>query len=426
VIFAVQAVEAPEGVPRIVAEWQRGRIAEADRPAALAAIATLGNAEQVRLAFDVAVDPATPAPQSASLLGGMLESHKRRRTVPAGDLAAIERLVASPDDTCATRAIEATAAWRVAGAEDELAAVANAEGRSPAVRKSAITALGSLPGDVARKSLLSLCTATTAPGPLATAAIVALVPLSADDAAARAADYLTRCGDAKERTAIFQAFLSSKGGAANLAAALDQARSSLNADAVKDGQQAVSAAGRPEPELAAALAAALGRTAGAPAAGRSQHAMSGAELDAFVARVRGQADAARGKAIYQRENLKCVACHKIDRDGGRVGPNLTTIGAASPLDYIIDSLVDPAKNVKEGFSTLVVQTAAGQVLTGIQVSRSDEELVLRDATGKEVPIRVADIEEEAVGTTLMPAGLIDSLSREELADLVRYLSELGR
>ena len=71
-------------------------------------------------------------------------------------------------------------------------------------------------------------------------------------------------------------------------------------------------------------------------------------------------------------------------------------------------------------------TDDGQVVTGIQVSRSDEELVLRDAIGKEVKIPTADIDEESGGTSLMPAGLIDGLSREELADLVRYLSELGR
>jgi hypothetical protein len=66
------------------------------------------------------------------------------------------------------------------------------------------------------------------------------------------------------------------------------------------------------------------------------------------------------------------------------------------------------------------------VITGIQVARSDAELILRTATNAEVKIPTADIDEESAGTSLMPTGLIDSLSREELADLVRYLSELGR
>ena len=101
-------------------------------------------------------------------------------------------------------------------------------------------------------------------------------------------------------------------------------------------------------------------------------------------------------------------------------------GQAAQPDYLLDSLLDPAKNVKEGYGSLVVVTADGQVTSGIPVSRSDTELVLRDSLDKEVRLRLADIEEEAPGTSLMPAGLVDGLSAEDLADLVRYLSALGR
>ena len=134
----------------------------------------------------------------------------------------------------------------------------------------------------------------------------------------------------------------------------------------------------------------------------------------------------RKRELYRRENLRCVACHRIDREGGRVGPNLTAIGSAAQSDYLLDSLLDPAKNVKEGYGSLVVVTADGQVTSGIPVSRSDTELVLRDSLDKDVRLQLADIEEEAPGTSLMPAGLVDDLSAEDLADLVRYLSSLGR
>ena len=60
------------------------------------------------------------------------------------------------------------------------------------------------------------------------------------------------------------------------------------------------------------------------------------------------------------------------------------------------------------------------------MSRSDTELVLRTALDREVRLQLADIEEEAPGSSLMPAGLVDDLSAEDLADLVRYLSSLGR
>ena len=425
VIFAIQAAEAQEGVPWIVAALTEGRLSEADRQAALSAVARLGGPEHQRLVVDALRHDTLPSARAASLLGDLLEAHTRRRTVPAGDLAAVERLVTSPDDACAVKAIEAVAAWQVLAADGELAAVALDRDRAAAVRTAAVAALGRLPGAAPRATLVALCGPAAEGETFQAAAIAALVPRSTSEAASQAVAFLVRARDAKARGAVFQAFLAAKGGAAALAAALDGSSARLPAAVVQEGRQAVSASGRPEPALEAALAAALARTSGLAVA-VSAHAMSDAELEAFVTLVRTKADARRGAEIYARESLKCVSCHRIGDQGGRVGPNLSALGAASPLDYVIDSLLQPAKNVKEGYATLVVQTADGRVLTGIQVARSDEQLVLRDATGAEIRIPTADIDEESVGSSLMPVGLIDPLSRDELADLVRYLSELGR
>ncbi|MFM7034805.1 MAG: PVC-type heme-binding CxxCH protein, partial [Planctomycetia bacterium] len=108
VIFAATAAEATTVVPRLAAAIEIGTCADADRPAALAAIARLGGPEQLRLVLDVVTSPATPPEQAKALLGDLLESHKRRRVVPVGRVAAIDRLGTSADDACATRAIEAT------------------------------------------------------------------------------------------------------------------------------------------------------------------------------------------------------------------------------------------------------------------------------------------------------------------------------
>ncbi|MEI7781558.1 MAG: HEAT repeat domain-containing protein, partial [Planctomycetota bacterium] len=429
VIYAVRSAEAGAAVPRIVARLQQGGLSAADRAAALDCIATLGSPQDLRLVFDIIVAPATRSAEASILLGHLLEAQQRRRAVPAGDLTAVERLVASSDDACAIRAIAAVAAWQVAAAGDDLTAIATQATRSPAVCAAAIAALGALPGAAPRESLLQLAKPGSASVQTQAAAIAALVPQSQPLAARQAVAVLETARDTAAIDAVYRAFLTVKDGAATLAAALDAAEASLPAAVAKSGLQAISAAGRPEPALAKSLETAVARAAGSTApqpTGAPRHAMAGAEYDAFVALVRTKADRGRGEAIYNRAALKCVACHRIGDQGARVGPNLTAIGAASPLDYIIDSLVYPAKNVKEGFNTLVVLTTDGQVVAGIPVSRSDAELVLRDATGKEVKVAVAAIDEESPGTSLMPAGLIDGLSREELADLVRYLSELGR
>jgi putative heme-binding domain-containing protein len=215
---------------------------------------------------------------------------------------------------------------------------------------------------------------------------------------------------------VLRAFLGARGGADRLAIPL--ADITLSPPTLRAVLQDVTAAGRPEPALTAVLERASA-TGGSPAITPQQRA----EILTLVA---DGADAGRGRELYRREALRCVACHRIDREGGRVGPNLTAIGSAAQPDYLLDALLEPAKSVKEGYGSLVVVTNDGQVTSGIPVSRSDTELVLRTALDKEVRLQLADIDEEAPGTSLMPAGLVDGLSKEEIADLVRYLSELGR
>ena len=424
-LFAVEAVDAADAVGRIATRLEQPAIPPADRAAALRCIARLGNADQLRTIYDVVVNPATPPAEAATVLGLMIEAHQGRRVIPTGDLAAIAGLVGSADSGLATRAIEAVAAWQVTAAASPVAAVATDTGKPLDLRRAAIASLGGLPGDQPRAALVALAAPSHAEAVRA-AAIAALIPQSIDVAVAQGVAFLQGSADASARDALFRSFLAAKGGAESVAKALDQGSVSLGADVVRSGMQAISAAGRPEPVLAKALEAAAARTGAAPTAPASPHLMTDSELDAFIEHVRAKGDKARGAAIYARENLKCVSCHQIGDQGGRVGPALTAIGASSQLDYIIDSLVHPAKNVKEGYNSIVVLTTDGQVMTGIPVSRTNDELVLRDATGKEVKIATAAIDEESPGTSLMPAGLVDSLSREELADLVRFLSELGR
>ena len=65
-------------------------------------------------------------------------------------------------------------------------------------------------------------------------------------------------------------------------------------------------------------------------------------------------------------------------------------------------------------------------MTGLKVRQTDTDLVLRDAEDREVSIPVSSIEDQKIGGSLMPAGLTDPLTRAELVDLVRFLSELGK
>ena len=64
--------------------------------------------------------------------------------------------------------------------------------------------------------------------------------------------------------------------------------------------------------------------------------LSKEEMISMIARVNSKGNAARGESIYRRENLQCVACHAIGEVGGVIGPNLVSIGASAPIDYLIE------------------------------------------------------------------------------------------
>ena len=82
--------------------------------------------------------------------------------------------------------------------------------------------------------------------------------------------------------------------------------------------------------------------------------------------------------------------------------------------------------MKEGFKSLVVATDEGKIMTGIKVRETDTDLLLRDVEDREFAIPLKSIEDQKSGTSLMPVGLVDKLTRSELIDLVRFLSELGK
>ncbi len=148
--------------------------------------------------------------------------------------------------------------------------------------------------------------------------------------------------------------------------------------------------------------------------------------DELVKMAAESGDPARGEKLYRQATLQCSRCHPIGTAGGQIGPNLISVGGSSPVDYIVESILDPDAKLKEGFQTIVALTNDGEVVTGLQKSRTAEQLQLLTADGKTVVLDAEDIDSEKTGKSLMPVGLVDTLSKQQLADLVRFLSEVGR
>jgi putative heme-binding domain-containing protein len=149
-------------------------------------------------------------------------------------------------------------------------------------------------------------------------------------------------------------------------------------------------------------------------------------LGSIGAEVLTKGDPKRGADIFRRPELACTSCHRIGDEGGKVGPALDAIGSAQPLEFLIGTVIEPQREVKEGFETVRVTTKKGEEFIGIIVAGNDAELTLRDPAGAEHVVPQADVAKREFIGSLMPAGLTDNLSPEDLRDLFAYLSQLGK
>ena len=96
-----------------------------------------------------------------------------------------------------------------------------------------------------------------------------------------------------------------------------------------------------------------------------------AEVAQIVQDVASKGDPARGEAIFRRQDLNCMKCHSVSRAGGQVGPELSAVGGSSPIDYVVNSILNPNLAVKEQYVTRVFVLSNGKVLTGVVIDRDE-------------------------------------------------------
>jgi putative heme-binding domain-containing protein len=136
-------------------------------------------------------------------------------------------------------------------------------------------------------------------------------------------------------------------------------------------------------------------------------------------------NAAEGKKVYAQAG--CIACHTPGPAQSKIGPDLSSISRGLPVDMIVTEVVWPALNVKEGYEAATVTLKDGTVVTGFKQTETAEAIGVRDMnTGAVKSIPRGETQSIKTGGTLMPDGLTTTLSPQQLADLIRYLSELGK
>ena len=151
------------------------------------------------------------------------------------------------------------------------------------------------------------------------------------------------------------------------------------------------------------------------------------DIPTLVEDVRRSGRPTLGKAIFERPSLACVNCHAIDGSPGRIGPDLGALGTAQTVEYILGAIIDPQKEVKEGFVAHELETRDGELHQGYLRAESEGFIEFQDHLAQRL-IRLESqqiLSRRSIGS-LMPPGLANTLTRDELRDLTAYLSRLGR
>ena len=285
------------------------------------------------------------------------------------------------------------------------------------LRIAGATALAVFAGTNASVILNDLAGSSRTPGERVAAAL-GIMSLDLPRAADIAADIFSKDINGKCVASLLPPFLQREGGTAALAGALAAKKPARNAAQTAMGL--MSAGGRREETLVRLFAGA----AGFNGQGRK---MTPAEIAAFADEVRAGGVASRGAEIFRRAELGCASCHSVNGRGGHIGPDLSALGTAQPVEFIVGAILEPQKEIKEGFMSISVVTKDGEEYQGYPVRETGEELALRDVLqNKEIHLRRSDIKEKKQNGSLMPAGLADTLTQTEFRDLVRFLSGLGK
>jgi len=137
-------------------------------------------------------------------------------------------------------------------------------------------------------------------------------------------------------------------------------------------------------------------------------------------------NSADGKQIFfARPDAQCVRCHKINGQGGDVGPDLTHVGAQKDRLYLLESIVLPNKNIAQGFESVRVTLKNGANYGGVLKSETTNELVLNSPDDGLVTVKKTDVETRQKSLSPMPEGIGQILSKQDLRNLVEFLSSLN-
>jgi putative heme-binding domain-containing protein len=152
------------------------------------------------------------------------------------------------------------------------------------------------------------------------------------------------------------------------------------------------------------------------------------KLDDFAtgleAGLKGQRDLANGRRLFSE--TACIVCHNFQGEGGLGGPDLTSAGGRYSAVDLLDNILNPEKVINEQYGLLIYSMKNGKTITGRTVNMAGDTMMVatnpNDPGGSEVRFLKSELESIAPAkSSHMPAGLLDTLTREEVFDLLAYI-----
>jgi len=342
-----------------------------------------------------------------------LKAVAARGAKPAEGVAEIAQFLDHKDVSVVKAALALAGSWKREELAPRLGGLA--AGADKGLSDAAIEGLREMGGEAALKEARILL-APERSMELRRKAVVILVKVRPGEAEKAVVDLVSTSAKGEEAVAVWRAVMS-----ANLGLAEKIAKES----AAKLPSEAVAAGVKAAQELGSKGNKALGffreGTVGGGVAGAKERS-----VEEWTKLVQLKGNATKGELVYHSVMMSCVQCHAIGGAGGKLGPDMSTLGASAPLDYIIESVLVPSAKVKEGYHGVNYTLTDGGAVVGIPFEEAGSTIRVRVPGGVETAIEKSKIKSSEVLGSLMPQGLVEALSEDDKVNLFAFLGSVGR
>lgn len=375
-------------------------------------IGKAGTADEASLLYQSLINDTSLQPGTRLRVARALAEAGTRNIRPSGDLSGLGALLNYQTEAallveCARLAGQ----WQLVQFVPKLGDFAGRE-KQAALRQAAVGALRTI-GQPASLNALRSLTAEARPSAVRRDALPALAVHAPGEALKAIPSVFAQIKSADEATALWTKLFQLGGFSQRLAKEFPKGLSPEHLSAALKAARSLGRGGN-------ALVKTIEPLTGAKSGPRNYEA----EIAGIINTIKLGADPADGEIQYRKSG--CTLCHAIGGAGGKLGPDLSSLGASAPLDYIIESVLNPASKVKEGYHAYSFKMKDGSLMTGIPARETATELFIRPGPGVETPILKANIVSRDNIGSIMPAGLADAITGVSRRNFYAFLGEIGK